>query len=329
MERPAWAFTQTAIIFRFYEAAGKRVFILEGLDHHYDLLPLLKPSHHCLISIPCFTTAWNFSFALSCLQSQNPNFPPANITFLANTREQEKQAKACGFGSIFFNQNALLDEQVYWLRRDGERNYDLVLNTRPERNFKRPYLACEVERLAIIQGYNFRKSDWMDLGELSPCYLNSERLSVEQVVAIYNQSQVGGIFSEKEGACYSSSEYLLCGLPVVSTPSQGGRDVWYNRWNSIICEPNEQAVREAVAQAKRNLGDGVFNRHRIRAMHIAMQHQMRSVFCHHIAELCSLSESQSLRLLQRHLASTNKLQHKVAMADVAAYLEGADVPGAR
>lgn len=58
---------------------------------------------------------------------------------------------------------------------------------------------------------------------MAPCrYLDHD----EVTDAIY-KSCLGGIFSEHEGACYASTEYLLCGCPVISTPSVGGRDVWY------------------------------------------------------------------------------------------------------
>lgn len=321
MERPSWAFSDQAIIFKYYEDSARRVFVLEGLDHHFDILPLFTQKDHCLISIPCHTTDWNFKFARKCLESQNPRYSPLNITFLANTMEQKRQAIASGFESIYFNQNALLDEAFYWLERYSNRIYDLVLNTRPERNFKRPHLANRVRRLAIIQGYNFRKDDYMDLSELNPKFLNESRLTPQEVIGIYNQSLVGGIFSDKEGACYSSSEFLLCGLPVVSTASEGGRDVWYNKWNSIICEATEEGVAHAVSEAIRRLETGEFSRSRIRSMHISLQYLMRGSFCRFIAGLCGISDAQSIRLFSGHLASTNKLQHKVKMRMVPAYIE--------
>jgi glycosyltransferase involved in cell wall biosynthesis len=320
MDRPSWAFSDTAIIFKYYKDSSRQAFVLEGLDHHFDILQFFTPKDYLLITIPCHTTAWNFRFALKCLESQNPSYPPSNITFLANTKEQELQARSNGFKSIFFNQNALLDEATYWLERDSDTIYDLVLNTRPERNFKRPYLAKSVPNLSVIQGYNFRKDDYMDLHELEPAFLNETRLTTQDVVKIYNQSMVGGIFSEKEGACYSSSEYLLCGLPVVSTYSEGGRDIWYNKWNSIICEPTQEAVSEAVVQAARKLADGIYSRHRIRSMHVSMQHEMRDRLCHYISLLCSIPESQSFRLLNSHLRRTNKLQQKVRLDSIQTYL---------
>ena len=67
----------------------------------------------------------------------------------------------------------------------------------------------------------------------------------------YNRARVGLILSEKEGACFASMEYLLCGLPVVSTPSIGGRDVFWDDRFVIVCDPTPEAVAGAVQEIKR------------------------------------------------------------------------------
>jgi glycosyltransferase involved in cell wall biosynthesis len=61
-----------------------------------------------------------------------------------------------------------------------------------------------------------------------------------------NQSNCGLILSASEGACFASSEYLLCGIPIVSTVSEGGRSVWYDEYNSLIVDANADAVTEGV-----------------------------------------------------------------------------------
>jgi hypothetical protein len=321
MDRPGWAFSETAVIYKYFEDSAKRVFVIEGLDHHFDALPLFAPKDLFLVTIPCHTTEWNFRFARECLIAQNPNAPIEHFIFLANTAEQLEQAVKNGFSSILFNQNALLNEDVYILRPgERRRKYRLVLNTRPEKEFKRPHLAKRVADLAIIKGYNFRKNDYFNLETLKPSYINDNRLTTECVVSIYNESMVGGIFSSKEGACYSSSEYLLCGLPVISTPSEGGRDVWYNKYNSIISEPTEEAISHSVSLAIRMLDDGIFNRNRIRSMHIAKQHEMRTGLCDFLANLLSISTEQSFRLLKHNLGKANKLQAKVPMLKLEEYI---------
>ena len=74
---------------------------------------------------------------------------------------------------------------------------------------------------------------------------------------------------------YSSSEYLLCGLPVVSTESQGGRDYWFDDYNSIICEPNENLVKKSVEIMLEKLDNGEIDREKIRNMQIEKMNLMR------------------------------------------------------
>ncbi|WP_092048398.1 glycosyltransferase [Planctomicrobium piriforme] len=73
-------------------------------------------------------------------------------------------------------------------------------------------------------------------------------LTAEEVNLVHNQSRIGVILSEQEGGCGASTEYLLAGLPVVSTSSTGGRDLFYDSGNSIICEPTVDGVRSALNQ---------------------------------------------------------------------------------
>ena len=45
---------------------------------------------------------------------------------------------------------------------------------------------------------------------------------------------------------YSSMEYLMAGLPIVSTPSLGGRDVYFDPDYCLVVEPEPTAIRRAV-----------------------------------------------------------------------------------
>jgi hypothetical protein len=47
---------------------------------------------------------------------------------------------------------------------------------------------------------------------------------------------------------FASTQYLLCGLPVVSTQSKGGRDVFFEPEFTRIVEADPDAVAEAVAR---------------------------------------------------------------------------------
>jgi glycosyltransferase involved in cell wall biosynthesis len=69
------------------------------------------------------------------------------------------------------------------------------------------------------------------------------------VVARYcNRAHVGLCLSATEGAMYASIEYLLCGLPVVSTINRGGRDFFFDAEFCITVPPDPTAVARAVEE---------------------------------------------------------------------------------
>ena len=61
-----------------------------------------------------------------------------------------------------------------------------------------------------------------------------------------NRSVCGLALSRREGAMFACTEYLLCGLPIVSTLSVGGRDFFFEDDFARIVDANPTAVREAV-----------------------------------------------------------------------------------
>ena len=72
-----------------------------------------------------------------------------------------------------------------------------------------------------------------------------KQLNNKQVCEKINLGKVGLILSKIEGACYASSEYLLSGLPVVSTYNYGGRDVFFNDEFCINTLPIPQSIKNA------------------------------------------------------------------------------------
>jgi len=91
--------------------------------------------------------------------------------------------------------------------------------------------------------------------------------SPEKIAGYYNRSRAGLCLSDCEGAMYVSAEYLLCGLPVVTTPNIGGRDYFLDAPYCVSAEPHP----EAVAQAVKYLGEQHFDPFAIRR---AVLHKM-------------------------------------------------------
>ena len=87
------------------------------------------------------------------------------------------------------------------------------------------------------------------------------RLDVSEVVKHINGARVGLILSRVEGQCLASMEYLLCGIPVVSTESKGGRDAFFDEAYVVIAKDNSAAVSKAVDTLKTRNLDPKFIRH--------------------------------------------------------------------
>ena len=219
----------------------------------------------------------------------NNNFDiKKNIIFCAPTEETRDIIKEKGFRTILLNHNCLLDYNKYSIKTNNEfeRKYNAVINSRPFW-WKRVYLASKVNKLLYIKGSDWAKDEtsWDGYKDMNLTL----KFGLPQYVVnnLYNISKVGLILSGNtgenqqglcEGANYSSSEYLLCGLPVVSTKSSGGRDYWFDDYNSIICKPNEDSVKKSVDIMLKKLDNGEINREKIRNIQIEKMNLMRENF---------------------------------------------------
>ena len=210
-----------------------------------------------------------------------------NIIILANSLEEkdffEKKIKS---DVLFCNHNAFLNENNYTIY-NSIRKYDLVIDS-AFHEYKNVEIAKQIKNTLHIGYFKYIKKDTDD--KVVPSYgilanfTNGDYKKIEkhQINIYYNQSLIGGIFSECEGACFASSQYLLCGLPVISIKSFGGRDIWYNEYNSIICENNEDSVYEAIELAKSKIISGEFNRDKIRELHLKQMNEHRNIFIDYI-----------------------------------------------
>lgn len=277
LDKPhGWAFEKHSRFVNYYSDENIKIIHLEGLEHNWKILHLLNNNIYTLISWPCYFHKWLYEFGVNSLFTLNETYNKKNIVFLSPNLDGILFSYEYGYNAILANHNCLLDYNlfnIYNIKND-ELKYDMVMNCRPEL-WKRPFLAEKVSNLAYIKGACFGKEKY-DYTKLNCKFMNESRISEENVNEIYNQSYCAGIFSEKEGACYSSSEYLLAGLPVISTYSKGGRDTWYTPENSIIVEPTEDAVSNAVAICIQKIKNGTFNKKNIRNKHIEMSHEMRN-----------------------------------------------------
>jgi len=151
-----------------------------------------------------------------------------------------------------------VDESLFHPLPDEKKEFDAVYDGRLI-SYKRHYLAAKISNLGLIYAFDDQidSQPVIDQTRKLLCHAHFfnhpeggdyRRLSPGEVNRYLNRCRVGLCLSEKEGAMFASIQYLLCGLPVVSTHSEGGRDVMFDENFVSIVEADPSAVAKAVAE---------------------------------------------------------------------------------
>jgi glycosyltransferase involved in cell wall biosynthesis len=184
--------------------------------------------------------------------------PRHRVIHLANGIDEHRRMTARGLGSAWVSHNAFVSPETFRPLPDAPKRFDAVYDARvcP---FKRHALAARVPSLALLTARVEPHHDpayvravrealprahwWND--PLAPDYRS---LSGPEVNAAVNEARVGLCLSAVEGAMFASVQYLLAGLPVVSTASRGGRDEFFDADYVRIVEDDPEAVAEGVRE---------------------------------------------------------------------------------
>lgn len=208
------------------------------------------------IERPGFPEAIKRKFA-----DHSKRYPNHRFRFICNTRNEAELMKALGLPAAFLNKNFMVSDRIFRPLPDAEIEFDAVYNARfvPEKRHELAASIPQVGYLTYVETEDRRRAQFRELYPAALSRNPGHRLlnelvdslpagmSHQDVNAALGSAAVGLILSEVEGSSYASMEYLLAGLPVVSTPSKGGRDVFFDPEFCIVCEPDPMAVRDAVA----------------------------------------------------------------------------------
>jgi glycosyltransferase involved in cell wall biosynthesis len=208
--------------------------------------------------------------------------PSHRVIILCNTAAEVALMRAAGVAAEHCNHNLLVDERVFDLRPGLPRDFDAIYIARMRR-YKRHELARGIARLALItSGPEDSEPDYAEAVRAAlprATVINAVLarqgygdapharaaavaralfaarghvvLRPETVAEYCNRARVGLCLSAREGAMFASMEYLLCGLPVVSTENAGGRDHFFDADYCVTVPPDAAAVAAAVAAVAR------------------------------------------------------------------------------
>ena len=191
-------------------------------------------------------------------------YPRARLVILTNTATLADRLAALRVDAFFASSNMFLDETLFRplpgrpKRRDAI--YNAQLNPYKRHALARAIPTCDyITYLPTFQDEAARRRRIENFLKALPpgqSVLNERvgenfrMMSEPEVNVALNESHVGLCLSRVEGQMYASVEYLLAGIPVVTTPNRGGRDVYLDPDTSIVARDDPRAIRDAVAAMK-------------------------------------------------------------------------------
>jgi hypothetical protein len=180
--------------------------------------------------------------------------PRVRLTAMAPTAAGADHVARSGVAAIHAHNSAFISERIFYPEPDTPKLFDAVHNAQAL-PFKRHELAYGVPNLALITYLGQQATG--SLAELVAGYRDlrfanySARdgfrsLDGGEVRHVVNQARCGLVLSELEGPNNASMEYFLCGAPLVTTPSRGGREAMYDPRHVAIVDADPKAVEAAV-----------------------------------------------------------------------------------
>ena len=207
-----------------------------------------------LVGFSRYISTWKVQHLKKQLTQLYKMYPGLNIIFLVNSEEEKRNFNSLGIDSYFVPNNCHQREDIFEVIPGLDKKYHAVMNARMAR-WKRIELGSKIDNIAFITIQDdekylaemkglFRSAYWPNYEEGNKyTYLSRDKINT-----ILNESYVGLIFSEMEGNNRATIEYLLSGIPVVSTKSKGGRDYFITPECGRIVDANQNAIAAAVEE---------------------------------------------------------------------------------
>lgn len=254
-----------------------KIMIIDLHSPNFHIYPLLKNKVYVMQTF-CFLVTENIIHKIISLLPIDYNYKKY-FKFLVNSEYEANLIKHIVDPIIWSNAVTTKVNNPPKEVFKGKKEYDAIHIARASK-FKRHWLTNLVEncyQVSIVPKYILKSKckctyqelckhcieDTLSEDDIYNLFKNNKNVKISfydsNIYENIKKTKVGLIFSPYEGACYASLEYLLAGLPVISCPSKGGRDVYYNERNSIIVEnPTPEKVKDAVKKAIQKLEIGEF-----------------------------------------------------------------------
>jgi glycosyltransferase involved in cell wall biosynthesis len=186
----------------------------------------------------------------------------------------------------FINKNCFIDESIFKIEENIIKEEKGIYVTALKQK-KRIHLCKDINEINLIANYSQEPEQHINLNGIN--IINKEFIKKHDLYKYYNKALFGCIFSIQDCSSNVSCEYLLSGLPVLTTRSSGGRNIWYNKYNHILIEPNQNSLKEAISLCKEKIEKGIFNSELIRRKQLKLMLDFRFKFNKLISQISNLN----------------------------------------
>jgi len=256
-ERPWRSFDMISIV-------SKNPPILLTGCHPSKLATYLQPPLASLNLTIFYRAGWSledeatFKDRVSAIKQAQLKFPRHHYIFSANTPHEVELMTKEGIHAEFLNENAFIDEFAFHPDNSEAKDFDAIIDAQIA-PYKRLELAGSISKLIVVtyilEGrYNPEYGARIRQALTHATWANGpywdaqayKKLNRAEVSKIYRQARVGLCLSAVEGANLASIQYLLSGLAVVSSPSEGGREIFFSPDYAAVVPAEASAIAEAV-----------------------------------------------------------------------------------
>lgn len=203
---------------------------------------------------------------------------------LCNSQKEKLTCDKLKVYCAFINKNCFINENLYKIDESIQKEYDGIYSTSYS-NRKRLHLCYDIKSIGILLNY---KNNIPHEVKNSLNIINKQTIK-EEIYKFYNKAKFGLCLITQDDSSNANAEYLLCGLPVISVHSMGGRNVWYNNYNSIIIDPNKESLNKGISVCLEKIESGKFNCELIRRKQIILMNEFRIKFIHIISIMTGFS----------------------------------------
>ena len=192
--------------------------------------------------------------------------PGHRLIFMGNTPQETERMQELGEAAFFYSKLANVREDIFRPLNGIGRDLDAIYNAQLVA-WKRHDLSLAIPRCGFLfyrdRGFADGAAEEAEIrarhAEKAPGhqFINQprtdgspRRLKPAAVNRHLNRAPVGLCLSEREGAMFVSMEYQMAGLGIVTTPSIGGREIYFDGDYCLTVPADPRAVRDAVTAIK-------------------------------------------------------------------------------